>query len=1130
VSAGIGSARKRVSEVARRGRGVAAGLAAVAFVLALPVVGLSQPAAGDTGRSEPSRTVTLITGDHVTLRGNAIAVQRASGRPQMVFEHYRERGHHYVIPADASRLINRGRLDRRLFDVTGLLELGYGDAARDNLPLIAVHERRALPALRAGESEVTRRLPALDMTALRADKEDATDFWTTITRTTGVASIWLDGRRQLELDASVPQIGTPAAWAAGFTGAGMTAAVLDSGIDLDHPDFAGRIVEARNFTVAPDASDTYGHGTHVASILAGSGAASGGTYRGVAPDAELLVGKVCPANSCPESAILAGMSWAAQAGADVINMSLSGPDTPGLDPIEQAVNDLTATTGTLFVTAAGNDGTSAPVGTPATADAALAVGAVDRDDTVAEFSSRGPRVGDMAIKPDLTAPGVEIVAARASDGFIGDPVDDFYARLSGTSMATPHAAGAAVLLAQQHPTWTPAQLKAALMGSAQPNPSFTVFDQGAGRLDVARAIEQEVISTPTSVALGLQPFPHEDDEVLTRVVTYNNLGASPVVLEPGFDVTGPDGLPAPAGMFDVEPDIVTVPAGGEAAVTLTADTRVPGALGLYSGALVATGEGVRVRTPLAVDKEAERYNLTIRHLDRRGVVPVSYTTHVQGLDSAIGGPQFDPDGDGSLTVRLPAGRYHLYSVINTPIGDQELLDASALAQPLFELTQDTEVVLDARPAKPMRVRVPEKSAESAAAVVLYERRGPETFVGALFAPNLEHLYTAHLGAAVPEDEVVSSVHSQWGKPGPAGIFADSPYAYHLVWFERGRYFTGFDRNVRRDDLAVVRGEYRTPMPGRVGHVAAGAFPLDGDIGGSAFFFQFRLPFQRTEYYIADDARWQTEFQTVEPESGVFETVHLKPLFRLKEGRTSEEVWGRAVYGPAFPEVEGSPSQWIFRHHGGGTGETSIGTAQDTDGIAVSVPVYNDFSEDHQGFSREDTGRTALYLNGELIGESERSGLGDFGVPDAEGEYRVEISGARPSFAEVSTEVSATWTFRSRHVPDSVFTPLPVMAIRFGPDLDEQHSAPAGQAFTLPLRVERQALAPAAQLRELKLEVSYDDGATWQPAPLTGTGESRRTLLLHPAEARFVSLRAAAADGAGNSVEQTILRAYRLRPR
>jgi subtilisin family serine protease len=1100
----------------------------VVLVLVLAAGSASQPLASDGRKAgaTPARTVTLISGDQVTLRGDGVSVRPAEGRGRIVFEHTKVAGHHYVIPADAAGLVNRGRLDRRLFDVTGLLQLGYGDRGRDDLPLIAVHQPKALPALQA-DARVTGRMPSLDMSALTTEKQNAAEFWASAVEAPGVASIWLDARRKLELDQSVPQIGVPAAWAAGYTGTGMTAAVLDSGIDADHPDFAGRLAEVRNFTDAPDANDNYGHGTHVASILAGSGAASGGTYRGVAPDARLLIGKVCPFNSCPESSILEGMAWASRAGADVVNMSLSGPDTAGVDPVELAVNELTAETGALFVTAAGNDGDRLPVGSPASADSALAVGAVDKSDTVADFSSRGPRVGDLAIKPDLTAPGVGIAAARASDGVIGEPVDDSYTRMDGTSMATPHAAGAALLLAQQHPGWTAPQLKAALMASAQPTPFFTVFDQGAGRVDMARAIAQEVVTTPASVSLGLQSFPHEDDEVLTRTVTYSNLGSSPVVLDLAFDVAGPDGLPASAGMFTVAPSSITVPAGGEASATLTADTRVPGALGVYSGALVATGGAVRVRTPLAVDKEAERYNLTIRHLDRRGLVPVDYTTNVQSLDTVTGGPSFDPDG--TLTLRLPAGRYHLYSVIHTPTAAGPL-DVAALAQPLFVLERDSELVLDARKAKPMRVRVPESSARSAAAVVLYERRAPEGLgvLGALVAPDLDRIYTAQVGATVPPDEVVSSVNSQWGKPGSAGLFFDSPYAYHLVWFERGRYWTGFDRTVKDRDLAVVHGEYRSPMPGRIGQVFAGAFPTDGDIGGSAFGFQFRLPFERTEYYVADDARWQTEYQTIEPESGVFETSHLKPLFELREGRRSTEVWGRAVYGPAFPDVEGSPSQWIYRHHGGGTGESSIEPAQDSDGIAISVPVYNDFSEDHQGFSREDTGRTSLFLDGELIGESERSGLGDFGVPDADAEYRVEISGARPSYAEVSTEVSATWTFRSAHNPDETFTPLPVMAIRFGPGFDEDHAARAGKHFLLPVWVQRQARSAPAKVRELDLDVSYDDGATWQRVPVGHVGNVGLALLHHPQTEGFVSLRARATDSAGNTVSQTILRAYRLR--
>ncbi|GAB3858608.1 hypothetical protein GCM10029963_58560 [Micromonospora andamanensis] len=215
------------------------------------------------------------------------------------------------------------------------------------------------------------------------------------------------------MEHSVPQIGAPAAHQAGFTGQGVRVAVLDTGVDAAHPDLTGRVAESRNFTEETNPGDIVGHGTHVASIIAGSGAASDGRNRGVAPDATVLSGKVCEEYGCTESAILAGMQWAAtEVEADVVNLSLGGADTPEVDPLEEAVNTLTEQTGALFVISAGNAGRAGTVGSPASADAALAVGAVDRDDQLADFSSQGPRVGDDALKPEITAPGVDIVAAR----------------------------------------------------------------------------------------------------------------------------------------------------------------------------------------------------------------------------------------------------------------------------------------------------------------------------------------------------------------------------------------------------------------------------------------------------------------------------------------------------------------------------------------------------------------------------------------------------------------------------------------------------------------------------------------------------------------------------------------------
>ncbi len=366
----------------------------------------------------------------------------------------------------------------------------------------------------------------------------------------GIDRVWLDGVRRASLDKSVAQIGAPAAWKAGFTGKGVKIAVLDTGTDTTHPDLKGQVIAEKNFSAAKDTKDRVGHGTHVASIAAGTGAKSGGKFKGVAPDAKLLAGKVLDDDGYGDDSgiLMRFMEWAVAQGADIVNLSLGGPDTPEVDPLEAAVDKLSAEKGVLFAIAAGNEGDAAgTVGSPGSADAALTVGAVDDKDVLAEFSSRGPRIGDGAVKPDVTAPGVDTTAAIPSGSLIAREVGEkpaYYATISGTSMATPHVAGAAALLKQQHPDWKSAELKGALTASTKPG-AYNPFQQGSGRIQVDRAIAQTIVAV-ASVSFGVQQWPHTDDTPVAKKVTYRNLGTSDVTLDLKATGTDPQGKPAPA--------------------------------------------------------------------------------------------------------------------------------------------------------------------------------------------------------------------------------------------------------------------------------------------------------------------------------------------------------------------------------------------------------------------------------------------------------------------------------------------------------------------------------------------------------------------------------------------------------
>jgi subtilisin family serine protease len=595
---------------------VIAAVAAAAVVTVSPAVAAAATPAPLPQRIAPA-TITLITGDTVTVATDSAGRTSVNVTPRPgadAFTYTTEQGDdgYYLIPDDAASHVAGGLLDRQLFNLTYLAANGYADNATASLPVIVQYQPGQLSAQALpGESD-RRSLPVLDGAALDVAKDQAGAFWDTA-RAGGVRKVWLDTKVRALDDVSNPQIGAPDAWAAGHDGTGATVGVIDSGVDRDHPDLAGQIVAERNFVepgfpgggTPEDVTDRHGLGTHVASTVAGTGAASGGRYTGVAPGADLVIAKALDdTGSGTSSAIIAAMEWeAATQKVDVISMSLGSGPTDGTDPLSTAVNELTAQYGTLFVIAAGNSGPgSYTVAAPGTAAAALTVGAVDSDDRIADFSSRGPRLGDLAVKPEITAPGVGIVAARAAGTTMGAPVNDRYTASSGTSMATPHVAAAAGILAATHEDWTPDQLKAALT-SASKDIGVSAYQQGAGRLDIGRAATQPVSADVATISARVT-HPYEGHAV-TRTVSFRNTGPSPVTLDLATKLTHDDGSPAPAGMASVDKPTVTVEAGATASVDVTLDPAVA-APGWYEGRFTASGDGNRLTVPIALWLQAEQ--------------------------------------------------------------------------------------------------------------------------------------------------------------------------------------------------------------------------------------------------------------------------------------------------------------------------------------------------------------------------------------------------------------------------------------------------------------------------------------------------------------------------------------------
>jgi serine protease AprX len=364
------------------------------------------------------------------------------------------------------------------------------------------------------------RLPSINAVVARLP-ESGLDV---LADTPGVRAVSLDRPIHGTLDRTASAIG--ARWVAenlGLDGTGIGIATIDSGVTRAHDDLGpGRIVHFVDFVrFRTQPYDGYGHGTHVAGIIAGNGYHSDGARRGVAPGAHLVVLKALDENGEGYiSNAIAALDYAVEHRAAynirAINLSVAAGvyESYKSDPLTQAAARAVEA-GIVVVTAAGNLGRNARglvqhggITAPGNAPWVLTVGAsthngtIDRrDDRVASFSSRGPGAIDRVAKPDLVAPGVgiESLAETGSTLFAARPDARLwgtvpaqapaYLSLSGTSMAAPVVTGTVALVLEANPSLTPAQVKAVLKASSEPHPNEEAMAQGAGFLNAKAAVE-----------------------------------------------------------------------------------------------------------------------------------------------------------------------------------------------------------------------------------------------------------------------------------------------------------------------------------------------------------------------------------------------------------------------------------------------------------------------------------------------------------------------------------------------------------------------------------------------------------------------------------------------------------------
>lgn len=485
---------------------------------------------------------------------------------------------------------------------------------------------------------------------------------------------------------------------------------------------------------------------------------------------------------------------------------------------------------------------------------------------------------------------------------------------------------------------------------------------------------------------------------------------------------------------------------------------------------------------------AASYDVALHVLDNTGAPGEGFFFLSRGAEA----PQFhvlEPD----MVLHLEAGQYALDASVGSPDGERAML-----VIPRLDVHADARITLDARTAIQPRVTLPGPPRAVLGSTGSYA----DAVTGHHFATLAVGLLAiGQIGPDLPADELLASATITLSDRDTAPTELTQ-----LAHGERGHQVRAWNEAIEPGQLATVSADH-AGTGNELADKRVFAYSEDGELlGGGLDVFQ-ETPFAVTERYDAR-VRWLAELEANDAFGPARTTT--RQLRRYAGGQRYVEHWNRAPFGPALPDRVAFGPDGV---------DLTSSARRDGDTLRLQPALFAAQGGRDQGSICDE--RSTLTRDGEVIADVTVAKDDTFpavDVPPGPATYRLTQRATRSDVA-LSPRASATWTFRSRH-GDAI---LPLPAVRFEPLLDE-HNTSHARVLALPIRVERPAGAPRPAITELRVEASFDDGATWTRVPVLG-GERAIALLVHPAGAQAVSLRAMAADARGNRVEQETIRAY-----